>query len=211
MMFYLWTLVCNRWWQRAWVVQEIVLSPKSKLHYRPHSLPWSEFVRAVRRFQINSHTCCYQHYQGLFSEYTVVLNNFARRVDEIFGIQNWWKPGGLLLRDLLQRLRDREATLAVDKVYSVLGLQQDDILNLSPHYRLSHLELYRNVSVLDMGSSGTLHILENCSGELTFDVRSWVPDWTELLGLHKNTTTINNWYMRIVSTDARRLFRTAVY
>ncbi|EON67642.1 hypothetical protein W97_06785 [Coniosporium apollinis CBS 100218] len=216
MVYSLWIFVWNPWWHRAWVVQEIILSPKATVTYGRFSMPWPQFFRAVQNSSAHSKTCCNMDYNNLGVADRLVLRAFYLNVDGISAIKYWdsYEPGKLSVRDLLQRTRSREATYAVDKVYSLLGLQRSkgNILKLVPDYRISHSELYRNVAVWDIESSGGLHILEHCEWQLNLQFSSWVPDWTRHLGLNQNTPAINNRFesMGLYNADNLRRGKVAV-
>lgn len=207
-------LVCNPWWQRAWVVQEIVLSPKSKLQYGAHSIPWPLFVMAGNRLLVHFGSCCYEAYRVLCSPYLQLFNDFRRNIEEVFTVHIKWLAKQLTLRDLLQRLRNRKATLAVDKIFSVLSLQDRNqkFLDLIPDYRVSATELYRKVTEWEIESSNDLSILENCTGELKPGFPSWVPDWTMPLGSPSRTMAINDRLnvMSLYSADGQRRCKNTV-
>ncbi|KAJ9641558.1 hypothetical protein H2199_005528 [Coniosporium tulheliwenetii] len=194
MVFSLWMLLWNPWWHRAWVVQEIILSPKATVTYGRSTMPWPQFSSAVHNFGVHSRTCCYKDYHKLGKADHLVFQAFCLNVEGISAIEyrDWWSE--LSVRDLLQRTRNRKATLAVDKVYSLLGRQcsRSNILELVPDDRISHSELYRDVAICDTESTGVLQNLEHCEWQLRSEFSSWVPDWTQHLGRNKNTTAITN-------------------
>ena len=39
-------ILTSEHWHRAWILQEIVLSPKPMVHYGPHIMPFTELLRA---------------------------------------------------------------------------------------------------------------------------------------------------------------------
>ena len=89
----------------------------------------------------------------------------------------------------LMRIRNRQATNSLDKIYSVLGLvlalhgqeePEDAALDaLIVDYRVSIEDVYSSLVRAIVVKTKSLHVLGACTGRGPLIQRTWTPDWTQ--------------------------------
>ena len=180
------------WWNRIWVIQEVVAPPLIDVVYGACSAPWNMFTLAAWS-QINHSThCCADKYARLPRDLRKVLEDFSQRVtgiDELRNAQNLFnrqvrepEPVGRSLLELLRRFRDRKASDPRDKVYALLSLvrseQESFALPMLPDYALSESEVFTKATLQCIYTSRSLSVFSTELGrKFRSDLPSWVPDW----------------------------------
>lgn len=158
------------WWDRIWVVQEVVVNPMLMVHYGPVSVSWSVCVSA------------HLHMSGRLStelepENVKVLELFHNRLRSLGWAQLQWhmaEPTDLVY--LLQQFSDRQASDDRDKVYGLLGLAKAQH-SIWPNYKLNTAQVYTNVALSLLETS--LACWYGDQGRKAHrDLPSWVPDWS---------------------------------
>ncbi|KAI8942841.1 hypothetical protein NX059_000881 [Plenodomus lindquistii] len=181
------------WWGRIWVVQEIALPARVRMICGTVSAPWSMFVQAAERSHHLFQPCCSGIYSALPRDFTKVLKDFARQVEDISILRSEmqeWSPERITqvqttkqrsLLTLLQRFRGRKASDSRDKVYALLSLVQSKSakLPLTPDYSITDKEVYLRATVDIIKDSGSLSKLwTDAARKYRKDLPSWVPDWS---------------------------------
>ena len=175
------------WFQRVWVVQEVVLAQRAVALIGNWEIEWSALGQVARWFQRKG--------------YELPLRSEFRPTDEkdmlpVTNAASVWRicearDSGIPLLDLLKTSRDRLATQPADKLYATYGLAKElqaigsGQLNalLEPDYTRPVVEVYRDAAVYLIIEYGNLDVLSHAGGT---DVSnsliwpSWVPNWSEV-------------------------------
>ncbi|KAJ8131843.1 hypothetical protein O1611_g1783 [Lasiodiplodia mahajangana] len=174
-------LLVEPWWQRIWVVQEVVIPQKVTIRYGNVTAPWEMFVQAAETARSQGDQL------GIEPEYMKVLSVFTRQVLDIENLRKKWDiEKGTDLLSLLQRFSDRKATDERDKIYALLGIAKDEAL-LIPDYSIDICTLYENAALALIRNCGNLSPI---SGDLkrknSRNLPSWVTDWSAIIDKSDN-------------------------
>ncbi|KAI4866708.1 HET-domain-containing protein [Hypoxylon rubiginosum] len=163
----------KRWFERAWVVQELVLARDTTVLCGDYTFDWesmahvSDFM-AKRALVNNASSPSYKKPAKLAAIKRGILDG----------------PGNVLLHSLI-RCRTYDAKDDHDKVYSLLGLAkrqgQDYPDCFNPNYQRDVAGLYTPVAKYIINCSDDLHILAHAEGDefrRTPGLPTWVPDWS---------------------------------
>jgi hypothetical protein len=169
-------LMLSRWWNRVWVVQEIVVSKNITLLYGSMTAPWDMFVKAALAYSQNLYSPALS---SVPYEYTKVLEFFSRIVLDIRHMRDRWRNGEkTTLLPLLRRFSDRKATDDRDKVYALLGLVGDPS-SIVPDYSHDATTVFKNTALGIIETTKSLGVLMGDLGRKNRqDLPSWVPDWS---------------------------------
>jgi len=66
-------MMLSPWWQRVWVIQEVVVSKQAIVRYGILQSPWEMFVAASRHITTS-------HYASFSPQSSKVLQHFARKI-----------------------------------------------------------------------------------------------------------------------------------
>jgi hypothetical protein len=168
-------LLC-RWWNRIWVIQEVVVPKKVTIVYGSTIAPWDMFVNAARwdsRNRSSSTPLLFPH------EYSTVLAYFARIILDIDRMRELWRDGErTALLPLLRRFSGRKASDDRDKVYALLGLVRNQT-SIVPDYSLSVSAVFQATVLNIIKTTKSLAALAGDLGRKDRqDLPSWVPDWS---------------------------------
>ncbi|KAI5924212.1 heterokaryon incompatibility protein-domain-containing protein [Camillea tinctor] len=125
-------LPSDPWFQRLWVIQEITLAPRVRLYFGSVSVPLEVMIKAHRNFPPgNMDTFFRGNINGMDFGMSIFFEvGFRKLLDLILDLVrfresiNDHKPP---LLELCFTFKDRQATLAHDRVYALLGLADSDI------------------------------------------------------------------------------------
>ncbi|KAK4230729.1 heterokaryon incompatibility protein-domain-containing protein [Podospora fimiseda] len=173
------------WWQRTWVLQETVVTTKSRVYYDSISAPWEMLTQAADTYKNGLLTTSVE---SLY-HYLVPLARFSGMIGTIETTRQVWRsPLRLVeLLQILRQFRDRKATDPRDKVYALLGIIQywGGPNRLFPDYANSVSQVYLKTSTTLIKNARSLDVLAGEHGILggkfpkTSDRRpSWVTDWS---------------------------------
>lgn len=189
------------WWERIWVVQEVILPPKVTIICGTVSAPWTMFARAASRYLHHIHRCCINFPENLPRDCRHVLKDFCQRVLDIENLRSVYadqassagsengtpilakthalKPDARSLLSLLRRFGNRRASDPRDKVYALLSLVQQSSHRppIRPDYSRSERNVYIQATLECIYSSQSLSVLHDLSRKFHQDLPSWVPDW----------------------------------
>ncbi|KAI1472890.1 heterokaryon incompatibility protein-domain-containing protein [Daldinia caldariorum] len=173
----------NLWFQRVWVVQEVVLAPRAIVILGEWEVHWAAIGQAAAWFQTH----------GFALPTNVEFKGELGDLLSISEVAAMWhmhiKPGKR--QPLLQMLRDvrgRKAALKEDKVYATYSLAEEtsntkriDTL-IEPVYGKPIDEVYRSVIrflLIEHGELSALSHAGGIQGLKTTAWPSWVPDWSQ--------------------------------
>jgi hypothetical protein len=125
-------LIHDEYWKRAWIVQEVVLAPKTlTVCSGSEAVPWDEFIQWVSRHQSNNLK-------------DIVVNRIIE-LDRLRQLRA--RPGEVLtLPKLLNAFKDAFSTKAHDKIYAFIGLAHDTSSKTIPvDYEKSLSDVYHNL------------------------------------------------------------------
>ncbi|KAH6720640.1 heterokaryon incompatibility protein-domain-containing protein [Leptodontidium sp. MPI-SDFR-AT-0119] len=174
-------LMRSSWWNRIWVIQEIVVPQNIILHYDTTTAPWDMFVKAAQNCTKNSFT---PRISSFPREYSDVLSFFSRIVLDIYHLRcQWGKAETTTLLSLLRQFSNRKASDDRDKVYALLGLVTETTASgsqiISPDYSLDTVTVFKNTVLSIIESTGSLSILTGDLGRKNRqDLPSWAVDWS---------------------------------
>lgn len=174
------TLMERPWWDRIWIVQELILgargdrSDTTLVRYGAKTMTWSRFIAAMQRLDRYNREGR-QQFWGV---------NKALRLEEV-RTQSvpecadttryqrsllWW----------LANTRDRLSSDERDKIYGLLGLVDcsDPNLSLTADYSKSSSELFHNFACHSLKTAPGLELLRHCQEQKLDGLPSWVPDWS---------------------------------
>ncbi|KAI2777993.1 heterokaryon incompatibility protein-domain-containing protein [Daldinia loculata] len=171
------------WYNRVWILQEIVLAKSATVVYGDRLIDWDrvlEAVDALRRLQLGQHT----HIWRLSG---------ASRADSI---QRCWirvrtarsqdrsrQPIHLELADLLWQTRFFEKTEPRDRLYGILGLLKGDAQNeklLEVDYTKPVADMFRDLGIFLFKGGLLSHALCSVVGPME-GLPSWASTWTSEL------------------------------
>jgi hypothetical protein len=175
-------LECD-WWNRVWVVQEVLLAPAALVVCGRQTMPWDRFaftfdtgLKGGLWDQILLGFLFDPTFTPFSSLYHLYVQHTAGGVSDLGAADQ--------LVSLLVSLRVRNATDARDKIYAALGLMKDpeNTVGILPDYESPPEDVYTRATSSILKASGNLDILGICStnklDESTLDLPSWVPDWS---------------------------------
>ncbi|KAK0744898.1 heterokaryon incompatibility protein-domain-containing protein [Apiosordaria backusii] len=170
-------ILLNPWWQRIWVVQEMIVSRVAVVRCGPVQCPWEMFISAASAI-----SCPSFQMSALFRpDSAKVLQYFCRQVLSFRDLRNEWQQSlGAPILTLLQDFSARRATDERDKVFALLGLSllaQRFLIRVS--YEDTVAEVYRSTAVGIIRRSRSLDIwCGDLARKNRRDLDSWVPDWS---------------------------------
>lgn len=135
-------LLRRPWWNRVWVVQELVLAKKATIQCGMSTIDWGSFCQLVDH--INSHS--------RFPIHPTHMDNFQ-------ALRNNQSTSSCRKTDILSILydfRSRYATDPRDKVFAFLGLADDHSYLVQPDYTRSTSDLSIELARQHIKRSGTL-------------------------------------------------------
>jgi hypothetical protein len=168
------------YFQRAWVVQEVVVSSRATLIWDHGEYEWTDVIAALKYMST-------VHFPPSF---LFSLQHIASIEDE----KCRYKQGSTSLLGILLRHQRCEATDPRDKIYSFSGLVDcSDSKSVVPiTYREDAAGIYQNLAIQILRETKNLDILSRPptlqTSLLTGKVPSWVPDWSRSTSMNSSHT-----------------------
>lgn len=206
------------WFGRAWVIQEVILAQEAVVRCGHHEMDWETF----------SYFVCDFRYAYLEDAWNGVISRsifFDEELERSYHRHNEVVNGSRLLNlpflivairtarrknrrmnlcELLKYARLQDATDSRDKVYSILGLLDDEERaylpkpDYSSHF-LSVFSTWARASIMETSALAVLaavHQYKEATWSLPRDLPSWVPDWR-----HTSRPSLDNPLMPVESLD----------
>ena len=168
------------WFTRSWMLQEIALAKRVDLVFGGVSLDWEVFAQSLPvlgnpllgRF-LGSSDAEYEVTRPLLGVKNAMIMENCRALTR--------GDSDVTLNEVLQFSLQFQATKGHDKVYSVLGLVNDENSEfIVPDYSKSVETVFTETMRSLLQSSRPLQSLHlaGCGTSGQYDLPSWVPDWT---------------------------------
>lgn len=165
-----------------WVLQEAALAKENMCYCGTSEFELLDLTRVAAWLVFNYYFV--DPHLRLQCSYAADMNDM---VDRVYGYHNTRTGHPASILYLLDLAQQRLCSVAVDKVYGILGLtadaQSQSRLVITPDYSKSTAEVYREVAWSLMKESGDLQILDyvrhwtSDGGIELDDFASWVPKW----------------------------------
>jgi hypothetical protein len=180
--FALQNLLQRTWFQRAWIIQEVVMGTKVNLYcgYGAQPVEWSLFAKVVEKILANSLTylLCY----GLNGIPSALAQGLTG-VERINSLKRFRQYGeSTSLENILLHFIGFCSTDPRDKIYALVALAKDGIdAKLGFDYTVSTKMLYIRASHYLLRCSKSLQILHSAGigfPRQVVGLPSWVPDFS---------------------------------
>lgn len=174
-------LMRSSWWDRIWVVQEVVVPKNVILIYDTTTTCWEMFVKAAQTCTKNSSSLAMSSFPR---EYSDVLSFFSRIVLDIYHLRcRCENAETTTLLSLLRKFSNRKASDDRDKVYALLGLVTETTasktLIMQPNYSWNTVTVFENTVFGIIQETGSLSILTGDLGRKNRqNLPSWAVDWS---------------------------------
>ena len=157
------------WFQRAWVVQEVVVSSKATIFWGSSQYDWQDVIQALKFMsQVNFPLA-----------FIVTLENISTIEEE----RNFYRDGRSKLNAVLLRHQRCDSKDPRDKIYSFCGLvaasKGHGPVRISYHDNVS--TVYREVALKILKEDQSLDLLSrppSLAHSRVKDLPSWIPDWS---------------------------------
>jgi len=171
-------LTTQRWFYRAWVVQEAGLAAEAVILWGKEEIPWFDLVR----------TCFWAITKGKGSATLrrIWLNGLHLAVykikhpEEVAVFEPKRSNSALDFSSLLDRARSLDLTDNRDRIYAFLAFNQSKIV-FQPRYDLDYLDAYADFAreyIRNTGELDLLDFIQHTEGTLSSTrISSWVPRW----------------------------------
>ena len=170
-------LLERAWFQRVWVVQEVVMNANVVLICGSQFVEWSVFAILVKRILANG-------LSHLLSLQSAGIPGAMASVDRIDSLRAARKRGpAISLESLLLEFISYNSTDPRDKIYALMSLASDGFNHaLDPDYTVSTRDLFIRSSCELMKRHGSSLLLLHAAGigypRLIDSLPSWVPDFS---------------------------------
>jgi hypothetical protein len=173
-------LMNRPWWNRVWILQEIVLAKKGQVFCGGRSLPWDDMELAMTRLAESSdhHVRTRQILRKHHTLRDMLL------ITELRGILRE-RSCKIPLLYLLYMQTERKATDPRDRIHAMRGLTTEDWHALgAPDYTKSVAQVYLETTLQMISQTGSLDVLSHVwEPNHKLGQPSWVPNWaSEKLG-----------------------------
>jgi Heterokaryon incompatibility protein (HET) len=176
-----WHFFHEQWFQRSWVIQEMVVAKSLLFVWGPHTISEDLMLRCV----------LWQNTQNAIrhaGQPTDMIHIFEAR-------QQYSKAGHISLFESVNLIRNRKAKEPVDKVFSALGMTEinsnqtiedapaaasNNTNSLEVDYRRSFVEVFTQCTSYLIRTSGA-QVLSLVGSKHSPALPSWVPDYDEPL------------------------------
>ena len=141
-------LVDNAWFERLWVVQEVVLAKDVRVLFGCVSIPWSVLVAGMHNFWKHTPARCCLSSGPLHYELRITIRGLLQQFASLDMLAKRCAQGlDLGLFDLSLELLSRRTTEDVDRVFALLGMQGQGRSEhrIVPHYEMKAEAVYLDV------------------------------------------------------------------
>ena len=182
------SLISQPWWERIWIVQEVLLSSDAMLNIGRHQVFLSSFFLAARNYAVHSEGCCKTWiwlWHGRSDDIFLPLIPKMALIKDLGMIIDDHAASILVPIKLALLSQKRKATDPRDHFYAITGLMKNPFtrapLGPVPDYRLDTTHLYREQTLALMQQSSSIDLLERAIGvdaPNPLGLPSWVCDWS---------------------------------
>jgi len=161
------------WFERVWVIQEVVRAKKAEIICGRRSITWKDFVKVVLSFN------------DAFS-YLATNYGTGESLRDVIAVEN------LLPMDSLRQNNERMSLFAIlciastfkstdprDKLFALLSLGDRPNLGVQPDHTSHYFDVFRRHVIYELTEGHRLHYLARPPIRWRPDWPSWIPDWTE--------------------------------
>jgi hypothetical protein len=184
-------ILSSQYWDRAWIIQEIVTSRRPVLYYGPHIIDFDQFVQAQKYFAVHYEGCCAQWgkdaYRKEHTYWTEIQDGLAKfetlerlRKSHLSRGVDVNSDQSLSLSNLIRTgVGRRKASDPRDLVYAILGLVESKD-KIDPDYTLPVRPVFARAAFHIIREDESLRILtfNDLGRDGKLGLPSWVPDWT---------------------------------
>lgn len=184
----LYSITRLEWWNRVWVVQEMLLSTTAILVLGQRHIPWETVFQAAKYFIRHAAKCCnlesVEHGDlGGETKEDLLRTYLCIASSRILAYRPVSKGNKNELLSYLWMVRDRESTELNDKIYSILGLLSDPSSQaIATDYSVPFDTLCRTLTIDNIKTTDTLDFLKGTYTGTSKDpdrrFPSWVIDWS---------------------------------
>ena len=171
-------LLNRAWFERVWVLQEVVNSRKATIYCTNCQYPWDTFTSILGWLRGND-VDSPLYAKGELNSIETILMIMRLSGSKRDSVE---QPLPKLL-SVLQDSRACKSTLPIDKIYGVLGLvSSEEASKIEVDYNLDAAELFTRVATSELSKERGLEILYLCNKSAkksAVKAPSWVPDWTQ--------------------------------
>jgi len=160
------SLLALPWFERAWVVQEIIVSKSAWVYWGSERVDWKDLVTAV--------------FFTVRVEMPFITHPAVNRLIVIADEDYFYRNGKCRLLSVLLRHRSCQATLPLDKVYAFMCLTEGNS-HIPIDYNQNLATAYTSIAKQIIQHEKSLDILSLPATPFTskiMNLPSWVPDWT---------------------------------
>ena len=168
----------SAWFERTWIVQEIVLSRSASVWYGAHHISWIVMSNACMYFRLHEKSCCRECVAWLEVPQTDEMRKLTANVVVLADSRKAYKTGMSLVEQLLM-IGNKETADPRDKLFGLLGLQCDrNRMDITPSYNAELSEMLVQSAVELIESQEWLAPI--CLDPVPSpSLPSWVPDLTK--------------------------------
>lgn len=155
-------LFARPWFERLWVVQEVLNSTEAIVVCGRQQTSWQSVMVTV---------CCLERKNTKTSP----REGWRSRLVQIEDVFDTSYDRGLL--NLVDRTRELQCTDDRDRIYAVLSLAKDRV-KIKPDYSLSTIQVFREVAVHVFNQRQATFLAYCDLRSRRLPLPSWIPDWT---------------------------------
>jgi hypothetical protein len=160
----------HSWFNRIWIIQEIIMSRAATLHFGPFTVDWADLL-------LDRHAGMHRH--SLNDSIVVMGSSVSGHIPPVLRLRKSIKFEGARLVDLLSATRTCKATDPRDKIFALLGMAKQEYRLELPQidYTRSVEDVFAEATAYHVRSTGRLEILSSNLLSAT-NAASWVCDFS---------------------------------
>lgn len=210
-------LCYNPYWERVWIIQEIVLSSSPRVLYGRHTLSFEVLSTLV--FAVQGYMMRVNRMNSIRPEETYFLPEIRGSIKAINrltelrqshgrqALGNGSKPNIDLQRVLFPQLSGSQSTDPRDYIYGLLGMVNKGAgLSIIPDYTFAARDIFIQATVAVLDDSKTLDVLrlnQVTPKKPAMKLPSWAPNWA-FGGLKENNWAFMHDWMPSARQDASK-------
>lgn len=166
-------ILVHPWFQRVWILQELVLSIDPWVQIGRTRMRWDVFVHCMMKYDATSRSSTQSHLETMSQIRAKYQTGKHSSANSFRGVE---------IFDILEARRGLGATDPKDMVYAHLGMSEPDVRSeINIDYSRSVAQIYEDISryiyKLRQNISLLSHIEDLSSDARREGLPSWVPDW----------------------------------